>query len=205
MERQPATSGLVIPTDLGISPKEEVKISHRWETLEGVVDTLNKWGFSEAKDPKVEYPRITAELLLTPDIQQYTILYAAQLHWYNYANVLRARVTAEMLQLENEMDDIGAAIRKELRETNKALGKKDGLSTSAIDDEVTTNGRYRELRIRAQELMQFKLELGARVEELESGMKVISRQVEIRKEEAKAGTNVQNMPGRSDPYRFSNQ
>jgi len=205
MERTPVTGGLNLPASLGVSPKEENRITRRWETLEGVVDTLNRWGFSEATAPTTPIPTITPEMLLTPDIQQYTILYSSQLHWYNYSNILRARVTAEILQLENEMDDIGAAIRKQLRDTNKALGKKDGMSVGAIDDEVTTNDRYRELRIRAQELQQFKLELAARVEELESGMKVISRQVEIRKEEAKGGTNAQNMPGRSDPHRFGSR
>jgi len=205
MDRQPVTGGLLLPPNLGVSPAEERKITLKWNTLEGVVETLNRWGFSEAASPITPIPTITAEMLLTPDIQQYTILYASQLHWYNYSNILRARVTAELLQIENEMDDIGAHIRKGLRDINKTLGKKDTLGRDGIEDEVTTDASYRSLRVRAQELRQYKMELEARVEELESGMKVISRQVEIRKEEAKGGTNAQNMPSRSDPRRFSDR
>lgn len=195
--RTPVTGGgLSLPSVLGISPAEETAATHRWNTLERVVDTLNNWGFDEATSPKVECPVITPELLLTPDPKQYTAMFTSFLHWFNYANKIKARVVAELLQLENEMEDIAAETRKRLRRENEARPKKDQLNTQSIEDEIYTNLRYRELKIRAQEMEQMKTEMNARCEELERSLRVISRNIEMRKEEMGDGRQAENMPGR---------
>jgi hypothetical protein len=206
--RTPVTgSGLNLPTSLGMSPKEEDVVAHRWDTLEGVVDTIGTWGFAEAVGPQVECPMVTADMLLTPDVKQYTTLFTSLLHWFNYANKLKARVMAELLQLENEMSDIAAETRKRLRRENEQRGndtdvrgkkvKVNGKLTALdIDDEIETNLRHRELKIRAQSVKQTKYELDARCEELERSLRVVSRNIEMRKEELGDGRKAENMPGR---------
>jgi len=206
--RTPVTGGgLNLPTSLGMSPKEEDAVAHRWDTLEGVVDNIGSWGFGEAVGPNVECPMVTADMLLTPDVKQYTTLFTSLLHWFNYANKLKARVMAELLQLENEMSDIAAETRKRLRRENEQRGndtdvrgkkvKVNGKLTALdIDDEIETNLRHRELKIRAQAVKQTKYELDARCEELERSLRVVSRNIEMRKEELGDGRKAENMPGR---------
>jgi hypothetical protein len=177
-----------------MSPTEENNATNRWDTLERVINTVGNWGLAEAETPKVDCPTVSPEMLLTPDVKQYTTMYTAFLHWFNYANKLKARIIAELLQFENEMDDIAAATRKALREQGNILPKK--LTAKDIDDEVNTTPRYRELKIRAQELEQLKAEMDARCEELERSLRVVSRNIEVRKEEMGDGRKGENMPGR---------
>jgi len=193
-----AGGGLELPKALGISEREEVAATVRWDTLEAVIDTLNSWGFKEAESPKVEMPVITAQMLLTPDSREYTTMFSATLYWFNYSNKLKARVIAELLQLENEMSDIGAEMRKRLRRENEVRKKEEKLTAQNIDDEIETNLRHRELKIRAQHLKQMKYELDARCEELERSLRVVSRNIEMRKEENNQGRTDQNMPGRQN-------
>lgn len=193
----PAGGGLNIPVSVGIPEDEQKQIAAKWDTLESVVDAMNRWGFPEATDPQVPYPQITPELLSTSDLKMYTVLYTSQLRWFNYAAKLLARVEAELLQVTNEMTDIGARTKQQFRSANQGMAKKDQVSETEIKDQLLTHPRFSSLKLRQQELEQFKIELKASVEELESGMKVISRQVEIRKEEANAGRNDNNMPRRA--------
>jgi hypothetical protein len=183
---------------MGLPEGEAKKASSRWDTLEKVVDTINRWGFQEAETPKVEQPDVTAESLLSPDVKQYTVLYASLLVWTNYVSKLNARVIGELLQLENEMGDIAAETRKRLRKENEGRTKTTGkMSEEAMEDEILTTARYRELKIRAQEAKQFKIELDVRAEELRRSMQVVSRNIEVRKEEMSGGRQEGNMPQRT--------
>lgn len=196
-----AGGGLALPTSIGMSEREETAAATRWDTLEGVIETMNGWGFKEAETPKVEMPIITAQMLLTPDTKEYTTMFASVLYWFNYSNKIKARVVAEMLQLDNEMSDIGAETRKRLRRENEQRKKDDKLNAQAIDDEIETNLRHRELKIRAQALKQMKYELDAQCEELERSLRVVSRNIEMRKEEMGQGRTGENMPGRTNGHR----
>lgn len=191
-----AGGGLSLPTNMGMSPKEEEVVSHRWDTLEKVIDTLGSWGFREAVSPDIEYPTVTADMLLTQDIKDYTTMFTSFLRWFNYSNKMKARVIAELLQLENEMNDIAAETRKRLRRENE--GRKKPLGVKDIEDEIDTNLRHRELKIRAQSMKQMKIEMDAQCEELERSLRVISRNIEVRKEELGDGRKAENMPGRTN-------
>jgi len=194
--------GLRLPVSMGMSPKEEEAVSNRWDTLETVIETLSTWGFREAISPNIEYPSLTADMLLTQDVKMYTTMYTSFLRWFNYSNKMKARVIAELLQLENEMGDIGAETRKRLRRENEA--RKKPLTAKDIDDEIDTNLRHRELHIRAQAVKQMKIEMDAQCEELERSLRVISRNIEVRKEELGDGRKAENMPSRVNgrPDRF---
>lgn len=190
--------GLHVSGLMGLPESEAKKATHRWDTLEKVVDTINKWGFDDAIEPKVKCPVVTAEILLTGDLNAYTTAYSSLLVWTNYANKLNARIIAELLQLENEMGDIAAETRKRLRKENQGKTKKDGgLSEQAIDDEIQTDDKYRILKIRAQEMRQFKAEMDVRCDEMRRSLQVVSRNIEVRKEEMGAGRQEGNMPRRT--------
>lgn len=191
-----AGGGLAVPNALGMSEKEETVVAHRWDTLDRVIGALDSWGFKEATTPQVEIPQITADMLLAPDPKEFTTMFASLLHWYNYSNKLKARIVSELLQIENEMDDIGAETRKRLRRENES--RKKALGVRDIEDEIETNLRHRELKIRAQEVKQLKYAMDAQCEELERSLRVVSRVVEMRKEEMGQGRTGENMPGRTN-------
>lgn len=186
--RQPSTGGLSLPTNVGMGQSAEQQIHKEWDTLESVETKLAMEGFTPMSTPEFPCPQIDEHALTTADNTSYTTTYAHQLSWFNYAGQALARATAEILQVQNEMTRIEATMRRGF----KLGGKK--MSAQEISDEILLDPRYTELKHREQILKQYKVELDAYYEGIERGLKVISRQVEIRKQEIEQ--NRVNIPGR---------
>jgi hypothetical protein len=188
---------------VGGGESKHQEIHTRWETLPTVLEQFDEWGLpTDPREPKVECPVVTAEMLLTPDAASYTAMFANQRLWFNYAARRLSRIKVELLQTQTEMKDLARQSRQDCREINKTRKKIDRMTAEEINDVVETVPRYRELRVRELALLQFKTLASDIVEELESAMKLISRQVELRREDSRSGTNEQNMPGRANG-RFS--
>lgn len=192
--RQPITGGLKLPTNMGVGATTESQVHSMWNTLDEVEEQLAAEGFSRVGQPNFGCPQITEEALTTADNKSYTTTYAQQLAWFNYSSQTLARASAELLQVKNEMDVIDARMRKIFRERMQTGGKDAKMSAKDIEGEILLDARYSYLMHRQQQLTQYKIELGTYAEGIERGLKVISRQVEIRKMEMEQ-TRV-NIPGR---------
>jgi hypothetical protein len=194
--RNPVTGGLTVPKNVGVSETEQQNIHGKWDTIENVENELAMEGFVPMGTPEFECPQVTEDALTTPDSKEYTTTYARQLAWFNYSSQVLARVTAHLLQIENEMDFIESKLRKQFREVRrpKESGKGfDKMSAEEMKDEIRLDPRYSELTLQAQVFKQKKTELSVFVEGIERGLKVISRQVEIRKMEIEQGrVNIPN-------------
>jgi uncharacterized glyoxalase superfamily metalloenzyme YdcJ len=193
--RQPSTGGLHLPTNVGIGQTEQQKTHHIWDTSGEVIERLKAEGFWTMDTPNYELPQITVETLTTADNTHYTTVYAQQLAWFNYATQILAKAKVEVLQTKNEMDLIESRMRKGFRDTAKANSIKPP-SEQTIQDEINLDARYSELKLYGQKMEQYKIMLDTFAEGIERGLKVISRQVEIRKMEMEQ-TNV-NIPGRDN-------
>lgn len=185
--------GLNIPADVGISQSDVQQTTTYWDTINQVNDLLQSWGMHQNKEPDVVCPTVTAELLLTPSIKEYTVLYSAQLRWYNYVTRLLADVRAVLLQTDNQMTDLSATKRKDLRAVNKALPKDEKMSSKDVEDAIDTDPTYREFKVRHQQMTQMRFKLEAWMEELDRNLRTVSRQIENRRAENESGRRDQNI------------
>lgn len=184
------TTGLQLPP---VPPTEQQSIQQQWDTIGFVQGELAMKGFVPMDTPQFECPQVTEEVLTTADNNKYTEVYAQQLAWFNYSSQVLSQVTAHLLQHENEMDMISSRMRVAFRQEIKA-GARDKMSKDEMEDEVNLNVRFAELKLDAQVLKQKKVQLQAFVDGIERSLRVISRQVEIKKIEAEG--NRTNIPGR---------
>jgi hypothetical protein len=195
MTRQPQTGGLQLPKDVGVSETTARAIENAWSTIERVNARLCARGLDENPEPTIECPIVTAEALLTPDVKEFTTIFAAQLRWYNYVVVLLGDVRAILLEVENAMEDIASTKRLAFKDANALLPKNDKTSEKEMADRIFQDPHYKALNRQKQELEQDRITLDARADTLERNLKTISRQIENRKSEAAGGQREGNMPG----------
>ena len=190
--------GLHLPDGaLGVSASEQQAIRAKWNTLEEIEEELAGKGLVAMERPPFEYPgAVTPDQLTTQNNQEYSTLYAQHLGWYNFVALTLARVKAMLLQINNEMDDIEVRIRKELKDQNKRLAKDERFNEKDISDSVSSDQRYKELTLEKQRFDQKKLEYDAYLDNMDRNLKVISRQVEIRRLEHEGGKIEGAMPFR---------
>lgn len=197
-EGYPQPGGLHLPRDVGTAQSVAAAVESRWgSTIARVNNRLQQQGFYDVTMPDVHCPEVTTDILLTTDVRTYTVAYEGLLRWFNYTGVLYARIRATLLGVENEMDTIASKKRTLLREYNRKLEKtqkKDVVNADEMEDIINEDVVYSDLKLQKQELMQAKIQLEARVEGLERSLRVVSRQVEIRKVESMGGNRAQNMP-----------
>lgn len=190
--------GLKLPTTLGAPERTPVnkKTHDRWNTFEGVDAELKGKGFTDCPRPDSEFPNLTSTQLTETPNKEYTALHALYLEWFRYSAEEFSRLRALMLQTKNEMEDIELETKRELR---TQPGKKP--SEEEINIAVGLHTRYRDLKQLLQRAEQAKLLLETKVDYLERSLRVISRQVELRKIDAGQGSVNDHMPGRGrEPY-----
>ena len=85
-------------------------------------------------------------------------------------------------------------MRRDFRQRMEAGGKAAKMTGDQMKDEILLDPRYSYLNHRRQEMTQYKVMLAAYTDSIERGLKVISRQVEIRKIELEQ--NRVNIPNR---------
>lgn len=186
---------------IGPGRSEEEAIKKEWSTYDAVFESLEEQGFHVPSKPNFPPPEINSEDLLTDNNSHFTTMYSKVLSWHNYAKTAYAQVRANLLELQNMLELKSAEIRKECKEYNKTVKKGEGFSAADIEDEVLVHVTQKKLRLEAQKWEQKKLILDALVENLERTMRVISRQVEINRQEIEGETIKNNMGGRGGPPR----
>ena len=194
------SGGLHLPRDVGTPASVEQAVEARWSSTIGRVNArMYQQGFYDLPIPQISCPEVTTDALMTTDMRQYTVVYEGLLRWYNYAAVLYARCRATLLGVDNAMGDIAAKKRIGFRQHNQVVTKDQRLSVAEMDDSIDQDPVYNDLKLQQQELQQFKLQLETRVEGLERSLRVVSRQIEIRKTESQSGNRMGNMPS-PGPY-----
>lgn len=176
--RKPVT-GLNLPP---VSPVEQAKIHSIWDTIDKVEGEIAMKGFLPMDTPLYECPQITEDLLTTGSNEEYTQAFARQNAWFNYASQVHAQATSHLLQYENEMEMIESKLRTQFRK-EISEGTRNKMSKDEMQDEINLDQRYAELKLIAQTYKQKKVQLQAYLDGIERGLRVISRQIEIRKME----------------------
>ena len=180
---------------LGVGAARSQSIREKWDTVDESDARVINSGLVDHPKPEFVCPDLTADALTTTDSWSYTETYVHLLGWSTYANELRAQVQARILQFENMKDIVTAQTRTLQRELAKASGKKP--SSEELEDILLTNPEYLEVLLELQKLKQSKMLLDAKVESIDRSLRVISRQVEIRKLDVEQGRTGAAMPSRN--------
>lgn len=186
---------LRLPRTMPIGPGQAAAqtVSQKWDTADDVEAELHMKGFKAREKPVADCPELTEEMLTTTDSKSYTETYALLLAWFGYSSELYARVQADVLQFKNMRDILAAEGRKVAREIHEGTKKP---TKEELEDRLLLNPEYQDVMLKMQRYQQAELLFKAKVESIERSLRVISRQVEIRRldmEQTKTGAN---MPGR---------
>lgn len=171
------------------------RIHATWDTFKEEQDLLIMKGFIDSTRPESEFPNLTGTQLTSTANKDYTALHAVYLEWFRYTSEEFTKLRALVLQNKNEMEDIALEIKRDMR---AQPGKK--TTEEEINIAIGLHTRYRDLKILQQRAEQAKMLLETKVEYLERSLRVISRQVELRKIDAGQGGVQDNMPGRGRSF-----
>ena len=174
-------SGLHVPRGVGLGTGDLSSSKKMFSTMEQSDEYARRVGAVTGSKPIEAIPSVTAEMLSDADPRTYSAHYAQQLAWYNYLTPILAELKGDLLQAENTLEMIGARIKRGLYDQNKVVHKSEKMTADEIDVEIKNDPDYRDALIRVQELSQKKLLIDAAVSNVERNLKVVSRQVEIRK------------------------
>lgn len=183
--------------DVAGSDEDRTRAKTKFSTIDEIEKKLARMGFSVQEEPPTEpMPRVTAEHLTTTNSREYTTMYAHQLAWLNYAGPLLAKIRATLLEINAAMTQIETTIRKDIRARQADLSRSEKLTEQDIADRVWLDPDYQEMVIQKQKNDQQRMILEKIVEGMEQNMKVISRQVELRKIELGGIPTETNLPAR---------
>lgn len=186
--------GLRLPAAVGPGDLDAQLMTQSWNTFDDVELELTLMGFPPLEQPKHARPQLTLEILATPNSREYTDLYLKVEAWHNFAFNTMARIKAILIGYENEQNEIARGIRKEFAAPDPSGGKKAKVNKSSIEDTIAEHPRFRELTFEMQKWEQKKIILQSHVDSLDRDLKMVSRQVEIRRQDIDNGRRGSNMP-----------
>jgi len=193
--------GFTAPDIVGPSAEQEKDIHDEWDTFDQIELKMTQMGFDVIDKPQVSCPEITTELLTTANGHAYTEAYAAVQAWYNYAYHTMSRLDAMLIQVENERGDIDQSLRDDAQNTKVtgSSGRLRAMKPEEIKGMIAGNPRYRELIMEKQLLDQQKLLLDGHLKRFGRGLKLLSRQIELRKEDRGYTHGNNNLGARATP------
>jgi hypothetical protein len=183
----PSHSGLLLErTVVGLGEHQEHEISERWR-FEAITDYIYKvLGLPIPVEPTNPYPNLTIEDLTTTDGKRYSTVYLHQIEWSSWVGKKKGEVEARLVLVDAEMKEISRGIRVNMRKhcTRKnAKGQPKPPTGQEMEDEIGEDPRYKELS-REQAFLAALLKMmnsEATAQDAKAGL--ISRQVEIRRQE----------------------
>lgn len=193
--------GLRLPPGMDdVGETAEANIHKRWGYINDVIDYMeNELGVAPPKEPGFPCPTLTSEDLTNPDSKTYTIRYCQFNSWWEYLSEVLARHEAKELEFKAEMSDLEATLRESFRKhsakTTRA-GERKAPPALEMDDKIETNPRYVELKQLSLKVAEIIKILGSKVKSLERSLALLSRQVEIRRQNFDNSNRVSNVQGR---------
>lgn len=193
---------LRLPATLPLGPGQEVSktVSQKWDTIDDQLADMHVRGLVSRDPPQQACPELTSDMLTTTDSKSYSETYALLNSWFGYVSEVYAQVQATVLQLENTQEILEAEGRRVARTIagEEGSGKKTkGPTKEELSDKLLLNPEYQEVKLKLQRYKQSQLLFKAKLESIERSLRVVSRQVEIRKLDQDQTRIGSNMPGRN--------
>lgn len=193
--------GLRLPAGMDdVGATAEANIHKRWEFFDESKEYMeNELGIPPPREPNFACPTLTAEDLTEPDAKRYTERYNEFLAWYNYLSEILARHESVALEHKAEMDDLSATLRESYRKNSKKVtrsGEAKPPPIAEMEDRIQVHPRYVELKQKNLKTSEIIGMLGRKVETLKSSLALLSRQVEIRRQNFEGNNRGSNIQGR---------
>lgn len=196
MTQQP---GLALPTVVGPSQGEEQAIEARWDTYKRAEAELAQEGVFPEQQPNFVFPDLTRELLTSHDNSGYADACRCANAWLDYVADRIADTENRLAQLMGQHIDVQEVIREKILQA-VPIGKK--LPTKAEQENIIKSSpRYRELATEMQLLQQKNRKYKVKADKYDRAIKLLSRNVEIRRQSweggrSQAGGRPGTVPGR---------
>lgn len=180
--------GLRLPETLaGIGASEQEDIHLKWSTYEAIKNEIEmRYGMMPIQEPAWAPPTLTLEDLTEKVGKDYTEKYLQVTAWYGYLSEVKARISAQLLEIDNEMNHIESSMREKMRDRSTKTtkgGDRKAPPIAEMTDKIRLDTRYSDLSTRKQGFEQMKVIISARVDKHEYEIKLLSRQVEIKRTE----------------------
>lgn len=193
--------GLVVPSGLDDIGEQEGGVIHqRWSFFkESLAYAQNEIGIPPPIEPEYACPTLTAEDLTNPDSNEYSTKFLRFQGWYNYVTEKLSMHKAVQLELIAEMDDLESRLRESYRKNSSKTsrsGEKKPPGAADMADRINGHPRYVELKQRRLQTAQIITILSAKEETLGTALKLLSRQVEIRRQNFDGNNRSGNISGR---------
>jgi hypothetical protein len=184
---------------LGISDTEIEHILATWDTFDQSELEITRMGFPPEEKPNFSCPQIVPGTLERLTGDQLTNLYSQIVAWHGYASNVLMRMKGKEAQIDNSMKVIKAQNRRNMRAIKQGVGGK-AASKESMDDDLLLNPQFQELMKEGQKLEQQRLQIQAHVDSLDTRRSLISRFVEIKRQELEGGIghgSVRTTPART--------
>ena len=192
-------TGLRLPNSAGPTDTDTVLVAQRWNTQPEKEEELRKEGFCPVAQPNFVFPTITANLLTSPDSTAYTEAYYCSVAWADYARDKLARLQMHILQLKNTMGEMERILRGVLRDdTYRQKGPKP--APKDFKDHVESDPVYSNMALQLQAQMQKELVYTAELQRYQNQVRMLSRNVELRREHWETGNSNAGQPYRNPYY-----
>lgn len=179
--------GLRLPATIaGAGATQEAAIHNDWDTYNRAVEFVQmSIGLPPANEPDCDPPTLSLKDLEASG-SDYSNKYLQLLSWFTYAQQKEIEAECQVIQLTNEMKQIAATMREGMRErsgrTTKG-GEKKAPPAAEMEDKIRLDARYLELGQTLQFQEHVKKLVEAKRMKYESELKLMSRQVEIKRQE----------------------
>ncbi len=187
---------LPVTLPLGAGVEVAKTVAQKWDTIDDAIFELESHGLKTRDKPNFDCPELTADMLTTTESKSYTETYVHLNSWFGYASEIYAQVQATVLQYKNMKDILEAEGRKNARTVAEADTKTKKPTKEELEDRMLLNPEYQEVKLKLQRFQQSELLFKAKVESIERSLRVVSRQVEIRRLDQDQTRNSGNMPNR---------
>jgi len=176
-------SGLQVPEGgLGIGHEAQQAIHNAWDTFDNIEQALIQAGFPPMATPGTERPTISGQTLTNATGTQLTEIMASTRAWHTYSSNLLSRIKARLVQVDYESGLIVVDLKAQLKQVHQQKGLKKPTGEE-LESAYKTNERWRQLLHEKLQLEQQKLMLEPHVEALYQDGKMISRYIELRRQE----------------------
>lgn len=192
-----------LPTAVGPSDQQQQDINSAWNTYDEIEYRLAQSGITAPMLPNEAIPTITPEILKGLNGDQYMETYAALDAWHNFIGETIAQLDNILLQIDNEMDDLAAHIKKTMLDNARATDSKKP-SAEDIKYETKIHPRMRWLNLERQKNKQHLTRLEAKQKALGRSEKLMSRNIERIKATMESAGGLGGIPRRAPaiPPRF---
>lgn len=182
------SGGLRLPSTIaGVGESKQKDIHGKWSTYEDAKNALEtEYGMVPPQEPDWAPPVLSLKDLTESTGKDYTEKYLQLTSWFGYLAEVKSRVSAQILELDNEMKQVEATMRENMRNNSTKTtrsGETKSPPAQEMEDKIRLDPRYMELGVKKQALEQMASMLTSRINKHEYEIKLMSRQVEIKRTE----------------------